>query len=46
MSNSRIIVTEVPFIIAPIHTIVGLRFRPQTPREQNLRKCMKRCLKR
>jgi hypothetical protein len=31
-----IIVTEAPFIIAPIHTIVGMRFRPKTPRGTKL----------
>jgi hypothetical protein len=32
MSQSMVIVTETPFVTAPTHTIVGMKFRPQTPR--------------
>jgi hypothetical protein len=28
--QSMVTVIEAPFIIAPAHTIVGMRFRPQT----------------
>jgi hypothetical protein len=27
-----IIDSKVPFVTTPIHTIVGVRFKPQTPR--------------
>jgi hypothetical protein len=32
MHKSMITVIKAPFVTAPIHTIVGMRFRPQTPR--------------
>jgi hypothetical protein len=31
-----IIITEAPFILAPIHTIVGVKSRPQNPRGKKL----------
>ncbi len=32
MPQSIIIVIEAPFVLAPINIIVGIRFRPHTPR--------------
>jgi hypothetical protein len=36
MPRSMIIVIEVPFVSTLIHTIIGIRFRPQTPRGTKL----------
>ncbi len=31
-----LIVIKAPFVITPAHIVVGMRFRPQTPRETKL----------
>jgi len=36
MPHSMVIVIEALFTITPAHTIVGMRFKPQTPRGINL----------
>ncbi len=32
MLQSMIIITEAPFVLTPIHTIVSIKSRPQTPK--------------
>jgi hypothetical protein len=36
MPQSMVIVTKVPFVIAPTHIVVNMRSKPQTPRETQL----------
>jgi hypothetical protein len=36
MLKSMITITKAPFVTTPIHNIVGMRFRPQTPRGKEL----------
>jgi hypothetical protein len=36
MPHSMVIVTKTSFTTTPAHTIVGMKFRPQTPRGTNL----------
>ncbi len=36
MLQSMVIVTEIPFVTTPTHSVVGMRFRPQTLRVTQL----------
>ncbi len=36
MLQSMVIVTEAPFVTTPSHIVVGMRSKPQTPRETKL----------
>jgi hypothetical protein len=33
MPESMVIIIKVPFVTTPAHIVVGMRFKPQTPRE-------------
>jgi hypothetical protein len=32
MPQSMIIVTKAPFVLTPVHIVIGIKSKPQTPR--------------